>query len=76
LQQKECGTGANATMAKTKIYDPESGRTLSLESVISKLGTMAIAKKYGVAESTVYKWRKGIHKPSHKTLSKSLKGFF
>lgn len=63
-------------MPATKIYDPLTGKRFSLEGLISRLGTLAVAKKYGVSESTVYKWKRGLHKPSRHTLSKTLKGFF
>jgi len=44
-----------------------------LEHYINKLGVTALAQKYEVTESTVYKWKRGLHKPSLQTLDKSSK---
>ena len=60
---------------KAKIYDPGSGRSVKLEKLIEKLGTLAVAEKYGVTLSTVYKWKKGLHRPSLHTITKSSKKF-
>ena len=56
-----------------KIYDPETGRAFRLGSLIERLGMMALAEKYHVSESTIDKWRRGIHRPSRKTLKKLTK---
>jgi len=58
---------------KPKIYDPTTGKVCSLNSLIIRLGTLEVAKRYGVSPSAVYKWSKGIHHPSLQTLSKSSK---
>ncbi|HNV87119.1 MAG TPA: helix-turn-helix transcriptional regulator [Candidatus Omnitrophota bacterium] len=59
-----------------RIYDPETGGILKLERLILKLGIEAVARKYKVCESTVRKWRKGLHKPSPETIAKSLEKLF
>ncbi|MCM8775009.1 MAG: hypothetical protein NC930_01450 [Candidatus Omnitrophica bacterium] len=59
-----------------KIYDPERGRVLPLERLIERLGILAVAHKFNVDESTVYKWRRGVHRPSRKTLTKAQKQLF
>jgi len=64
------------TQQDPKIYDPETGGILRLEKLIFKLGIEAVARKYKVCESTVRKWRRGVHKPSTETISKSLKKLF
>lgn len=59
-----------------KIYDPQTGKSFDLQAAIIRLGTQAVARKYGVSESTVYKWRKGLHRPSAESLSKASKTLF
>jgi|GEM_PF-2211095 len=59
-----------------KIYDPERGRFINLAGMINRLGMQAVAKKYKVTESAVWKWKKGIRNPSKRTLSKTWKELF
>ena len=59
-----------------KLYDPESGRPKDLERLIWRLGIRAVAAKYDVSESTIRKWVEGVHRPSRKTVTKSLKKLF
>lgn len=58
---------------KAIIYDSETGKVINLESLIFRLGVIAVAKKYGVTESAVRKWRRKIHRPSKKTIIRSLR---
>lgn len=64
------------SVSSTKIYDPESGKAYQLDHLITRLGIQAICQKYGVSESTVYKWKRGLHRPSLNTLSKSSRKLF
>ena len=59
-----------------KIYDPETGRLVRLEPLITRLGIAAVAKKYEVTESAVQKWRRKVHKPATRTLDHSSKKLF
>ena len=59
-----------------KIYDAERGKTFNLDALIRKLGTQAVAKRYGVTESTVKKWSRALHKPSRRTLIRPMKPLF
>ncbi len=61
---------------RKKIYDPDTGRLLDLEKLIVRLGTLAIAKKYRVSPATVYKWRRGLHNPAKRTITRSSKQLF
>ena len=56
-----------------RIYNPETGKTLNLGNLITKLGIQAVARKYRVSFSTVEKWRRALHRPARKTLARSLK---
>lgn len=58
------------------IYDPETGRSWPISRLIEKLGVQALARKYRVTESTVRKWKRGIHTPSRHTLVKSEQQLF
>lgn len=62
--------------SKIKIYDPKRGRYVNLESLINKLGMRAVARKYKVTESAVWKWRKGMRRPAKRTLSRTWKELF
>ena len=59
-----------------KIHESEGKRPVNIESLIIRLGVQALAEKFKVSESTVHKWRRGIHKPSRKTLSRLWKELF
>jgi len=59
-----------------KIYDPVTGKRYSVPAMIEKLGVRALAKKYRVSESTVLKWKYGIHHPAKRTITKSMKELF
>lgn len=67
---------SNSPQSKIKIYDPGTGRAVSLVGLIEKLGTLAVAERYGVKPSTVYRWKKGLHRPARYTITKSSKKFF
>jgi len=67
---------AGKSLKSPKIYHTDSGRVVPLERLIITLGIRAVAKEYRVSESTVNKWRMGIHKPSLKTLARSMKHLF
>ena len=54
------------------IYDPEARKRVSLESLITRLGVQAVAKKYKVTAWAVIKWRSGLRRPAKKTLAKLL----
>ncbi|HTL46562.1 MAG TPA: hypothetical protein VL688_00695 [Verrucomicrobiae bacterium] len=62
--------------ASLKIYDPKSGRPKDLDRLIERLGTLAVAEQFGVSTATVSRWRKGIHRPSRRTISQSQKNLF
>lgn len=59
-----------------KIYDSLTGRLQPVSRLIEKLGIMAVAQKYRVSESTVRKWRRGIHHPAKRTVTKSMRELF
>lgn len=61
------------TANAAKVYDPDTGRPVTLDRLITRLGIMAVAKKYGVTESCVYKWLRGKHRPSFHTVTRSIK---
>lgn len=62
--------------SSTRIWDPETGKRISLEQLIIRLGTEAVARKYGVAVSTVEKWKRRVHRPSRQTLTRSSRKLF
>ena len=67
---------AQRSRSTVKIYDPETGKTANLENLIRRLGILAVARKYNVTESAVHKWREGVHRPSRRTVTRSLKKLF
>ncbi|MBN1687584.1 MAG: hypothetical protein JW893_00630 [Candidatus Omnitrophica bacterium] len=65
-----------ASRRRIRVYDPDTGKPVQLEALIRRLGIQSLADKFDVSQSTVQKWRLGIHRPAKRTLGQSTKKLF
>lgn len=59
-----------------RIFDPETGKPGRVDTLVKKLGMLAVARKYKVTLSTVRRWLRGKTHPSKRSLSRGEKQLF